>query len=174
MPDWLNSVSQEQSQKAVQPHEVSGVEADEQALETLPASKDTFLESETPQEPTSITPVVTGLTMTSAPTPSRAPIDEVALRVEKIMEEGLGDYYQQLSPTAQIVFKRKGEEAATEISQMVRSLNLKVRRVLRLLRDWLLTIPGVNKFFLEQEAKIKTDRILELVEARKTELSKRP
>jgi len=28
--------------------------------------------------------------------------------------------------------------------------------------DWLKILPGVNKFFLEQEAKIKTDKILAL------------
>jgi len=28
--------------------------------------------------------------------------------------------------------------------------------------NWLKLIPGVNKFFLEQEAKIKTDEVLKL------------
>jgi hypothetical protein len=45
---------------------------------------------------------------------------------------------------------------------MVRGLKIHAKKVVELIRDWLLTIPGVNKFFLEQEAKIKTDRVLEL------------
>jgi hypothetical protein len=35
---------------------------------------------------------------------------------------------------------------------------------LKLIREWLLIIPGVNKYFLEQEAKIKTDKIQQLYE----------
>ena len=45
---------------------------------------------------------------------------------------------------------------------MVRQYKVEVKRVLTMLKDWLTSIPGVNRFFLEQEAKIKTDRILEL------------
>ncbi len=174
MPDWLNKASQKDAQKEVPSHEVSSLEADERALEALPESADTFLESETPQTQAPSTSVVAGLPTASAPTPPPVPTDEVTVRVEKIMEDGLGAYYQNLPPEAKLKFKQTGEAAAVEISQMVRALKIKVRRVLRLLRDWLLTIPGVNKFFLEQEAKIKTDRILEWVEARKTELSERP
>ena len=44
---------------------------------------------------------------------------------------------------------------------MVRAYKVKVRDVVHLIREWLLVIPGVNAFFLEQEAKIKTDRILQ-------------
>ena len=36
------------------------------------------------------------------------------------------------------------------------------RKILKLIRSWLKLIPGVNKFFLEQEAKIKTDKIVDL------------
>ena len=76
--------------------------------------------------------------------------------------------------TAKPLFRKKGEEAAHEISEMVRRLKLEVSKVVRLIRDWLLAIPNVNKFFLEQEAKIKTDRLVDLVEARKEDLSKSP
>jgi hypothetical protein len=61
-----------------------------------------------------------------------------------------------------------------EISKMVRSLQLNVKRALQLIRDWLLTVPKVNKFFLEQEAKIKVDKINLLIEARKEDLLKQP
>jgi hypothetical protein len=56
---------------------------------------------------------------------------------------------------------------------MVRGLQVKMKRALQLVRDWLLCIPGINKFFLEQEAKIKVDRLVDLVEARKESAQKR-
>jgi hypothetical protein len=42
-----------------------------------------------------------------------------------------------------------------------------VKKILALIRDWLKLIPGVNRFFLEQEAKIKTDKILLAAEEKK-------
>ena len=56
---------------------------------------------------------------------------------------------------------------------MVRGFRVKVKRVLELIYEWLKTIPGVNKFFLEQEAKIKTDEIMELEKVLKEEAMKR-
>lgn len=100
--------------------------------------------------------------------------DEVSVHVEKILEEGLGPLYASLPENAKPIFKRKGEEAANQISAMVRSLKLEVSKVVRLIRDWLLIIPKVNKYFLEQEAKIKTDMLIEFVEAKKEDLAKQP
>ena len=142
------------------PQEESGVHADEQAFEQLEQTKETFLEvAEAP-----VSKVTIGTTPASL-SPTRAvEKSEYEIQVEKIMEEGLGALYASLPPEARPKFKQKGEQAASEISVMVRTLSVKVKRVLQLLRDWLLTIPNVNRFFLEQEAKIKTDRIVELVE----------
>ena len=39
---------------------------------------------------------------------------------------------------------------------------IQVKKIFILIISWLKIIPGVNKFFLEQEAKIKADRILDL------------
>jgi hypothetical protein len=36
------------------------------------------------------------------------------------------------------------------------------RVVLDLIRQWLMLIPRVNRYFLEQESKIKTDRMMTL------------
>ena len=35
-------------------------------------------------------------------------------------------------------------------------------KIIDVIKKWLSIIPGINKFFLEQEAKIKTDKIMEL------------
>ncbi len=95
----------------------------------------------------------------TAPLPQK---DEATMQIEGILEEGLGQMYAGLSDDAKKTFRDKGEEVAKEIGEMMKSAKIKTSRVLRLIRDWLLTIPKINKFFMEQEAKIKTDRILEL------------
>jgi len=88
--------------------------------------------------------------------------DEMAIKVEKILEEGLGDAFQRLSPIAKQEFKIKGEKTAAKISELLRSTHVKVKKILKLIIEWLKILPGINRFFLEQEAKIKTDKIIEL------------
>lgn len=88
--------------------------------------------------------------------------DAVMVKIEKIMEEGLNDSYQRLSPVAKQEFKLKGEQAASQIHELLKSTRIKVKKILRLILDWLRMLPGVNHFFLEQEAKIKTDKIIAL------------
>jgi len=157
----------------VLPKEENWLEADEKALESLPESKDTFLEKAEAAEKAPVTKVIEGVPATAAAAPA-VPKDEVTLEVEKIMEQGLGAYYAKLPPQAKEKFKTKGEQTAHELSGMVRNFKVKFKQALAMIRDWLLCIPGINKFFLEQEAKIKVDRIIELVEARKKEASKQP
>lgn len=179
MPDLLQAVTPEVPQTPVeQGRELTDVEADERAYAQLPESKEAFLEQEdrdlvklpeqrlemsVPTKPTA-----------AAPAPVAAPKDEVTIKVEKIMEEGLGELYASLPDKAKPIFREKGEQAATEIAGMVRSFKLNVSRVIRLIRDWLLVVPKVNRFYLEQEAKIKTDELIDLVEARKEDLTKQP
>ena len=109
-------------------------------------------------------------TTVAAPQPAPPlPKDDVTIEVEKILEDDLDSFYATLTPQAKVLFKQKGEMAASEIPTMVRSLKLNLKRALQLIRDWLLTIPGVNKFFLEQEAKIKIDELKQIVEERRKE-----
>jgi len=88
--------------------------------------------------------------------------DEIEVKVEKIMEEGLKEAFEKMSPIAQQEFKIKGEETAQKISQLLKKTHIKVKKIFALLFDWLKMIPGVNYFFLEQEAKIKADKIIAL------------
>ena len=83
-------------------------------------------------------------------------------RVETILEAGLGDVYQKLSPAQQREFKVKGEATTKRITQLMQQTKIPVQKIFILIISWLKIIPGVNKFFLEQEAKIKADRILDL------------
>lgn len=88
--------------------------------------------------------------------------DDVTVKIEKIMEEGVGDAYTRLSPVARQEFKLKGEETARGIRELLKSTHVKVKKIFQLILAWLKLLPGINKFFLEQEAKIKTDRIIAL------------
>jgi len=170
MPDLLSG-AQEQPKQELPRIEESGLAADERTLETSPESKEHFLE----EAPTTEIPKPEATFEQGkpavAPAPPAVAKDDVTIEVEKILEEGLGDVYANLPESAKPKFKEKGERAATEIADMVRSFKVKFRRALELIRDWLLTIPGSNKFFLEQEAKIKVDEVMELVEQRKKDLN---
>jgi len=88
--------------------------------------------------------------------------DPIMIKVEKIMEEGLRESYDKLSPIAKQEFKIKGEETAEKINQLLKKTHIEVKKIFALIFEWLKIIPGVNYFFLEQEAKIKTDKILAL------------
>lgn len=88
--------------------------------------------------------------------------DEVTKEVEHIMEDGLSDAFKELSPTEAQAFKVKGEETAREIRQLLKSTRVRIKKIFELLYEWLKLLPGVNSFFLEQEAKIKADKIMAL------------
>ncbi len=85
-------------------------------------------------------------------------------RVEAILSDHLEEIFIQMNPAEQAAFQKKGEETATAIAKLLQETKVRVKSILDLIRDWLKMIPGVNKFFLEQEAKIKADRIIALHE----------
>ncbi|MBU0660745.1 hypothetical protein KKG22_01030 [Patescibacteria group bacterium] len=101
--------------------------------------------------------------------PTSIPIvrDKLTLEVEHIMEEGLKEAFTSLSPIERQEFKIKGEQTAIQIRQLLKKTHVKVKSIFKLLFEWLKLLPGVNRFFLEQEAKIKTEKILGLHEKHK-------
>ena len=86
----------------------------------------------------------------------------MTLRIEKVMEAGLEDAFKALTPLQKQEFKIKGEQTAWKIRQLLKKTKVKIKEIFKLLLEWLKILPGVNKFFLEQEAKIKADKILSL------------
>ncbi|MFC1687963.1 hypothetical protein ACFL0L_05320 [Patescibacteria group bacterium] len=82
--------------------------------------------------------------------------------IESILSDGIEDIFLELPPEQQIAFQKKGEEVATEVYSLLQQTKVQVNRILFLIKEWLKIIPAVNKFFLEREAKIKTDRLLAL------------
>ncbi len=80
--------------------------------------------------------------------------------IEKVMSENLEDIFFGLDRQQQQIIKAEGEKTATQIEQLLEQGKAVAKKVLQLIRAWLHKIPGVNSFFLEQESKIKTDKIL--------------
>jgi len=82
--------------------------------------------------------------------------------IDDILSAGLHEIFLQMSPAKQKEFKQAGEETVVKIVGLLDRAKVKVDKIIDLIRKWLKIIPGVNKFFLEQEAKIKADRIIKL------------
>ncbi|MFA6106983.1 MAG: hypothetical protein WC745_04940 [Patescibacteria group bacterium] len=82
--------------------------------------------------------------------------------VEKIMEENIEEIFISLPPERQAEFKLAGERTAAEINGLFEKGKATMKKIMDLVKKWLSILPGVNKFFLEQEAKIKADKILEM------------
>jgi hypothetical protein len=148
--------------------DLSSVEADRRAYEQSVEREDAILHAEAGTELEAAQATHAGSAAAQAASISNQPEkDEIIIEVEKILEDGIGPFYASLPDEAKPVFKKRGEQVASQIAEMVRSMNFRVRKAVRLIADWLRTIPGINKFFLEQEAKIKTDMLKRLIEARK-------
>jgi len=85
-------------------------------------------------------------------------------KIEKILESGLEEIYLNLSPANQKRFKIEGEATIKEIDGLLAKTKINLGKIVDLIRKWLILVPGINKFFLEQEAKIKADEIIKLKE----------
>lgn len=96
------------------------------------------------------------------PVPARPAKPEELIKVEKIMEAGLDELYKKMPLDKQRQFRIEGEKTANIIWQMVKTAKIQVKKILELITRWLKIIPGINKFFLEKEVKIKTDQIIAL------------
>ena len=121
-------------------------------------------------QPTEPEETAAAVTITAAPTeskvvpPTKIKKSETLEKIEDIMEEDLGDVYQNMPLDVKEEFKEKGEETAEEIEGMLYHVKIKSQKIFKLLFGWMKIIPGVNKFFLKQEAKIKTDEIMDVKE----------
>jgi len=94
--------------------------------------------------------------------PAVLPIQKspLLLEIESIMEENLREIYQNMPDELKLRFNSEGEKTAGEINNLMQSLKATTKKLIEVLKKWLLIIPGINKFFLEQEAKIKADKIM--------------
>lgn len=90
------------------------------------------------------------------------PKDELTIEIEGVLEEDLGNLFAAMPADEQEKFKQKGEEVLGTIRQMFAKGMVRAKKIIALVVSWLQMIPGVNRFFIEQEAKIKTDKIMAL------------
>jgi len=107
--------------------------------------------------PTSTEEVIKPLKLEKSPT---------LKKIEQILSEDLDEIYASLTDSQKLIFKRKGEETASKIEILIHQVKINFKKILNLIKEWLFIlikmVPGINKFFLIQEAKIKTDKILNL------------
>lgn len=100
---------------------------------------------------------------TSAPAEQPIPDrDEELVMIENILSENIAGLYRQLSAEKQKAFRKRGEEAAWKIKGILKQTRVKAHELLQLIKEWLKMLPGISHYFLEQEAKIKTDKVLQM------------
>ena len=133
--------------------EVSPEVQENSSLEQQPASLDSAIEG-----------LKRGLKKAKKPKNTVVPVvrDDMTLQIETILSDGLEDAFLELTPVQQQEFKIKGEQAAFQIRQLLGATKVRVRKIFRVIVDWLKMLPGVNRYYLIQEAKIKTDQIMSL------------
>lgn len=140
----------------------------EQEVQPDPASREKRGEAVSEKESTvtteqhepASTKVPAGKPAVVAPVEPVSKSEEQAM-IETILSEGLEDLYKQLPPNRQQEFKIKGEETASQIEKLLGSAKVQMNKIIDLIKGWLSMIPGVNKYFLAQESKIKADRLIE-------------
>lgn len=94
--------------------------------------------------------------------PQARPKTEARTKLEGIMTTGLADMYRTMTPQEQAAFRKRSMETATALEEMMTNFKATARKVAKLIHGWLSSIPRVNRFFLEQETKLKTDEIMAL------------
>lgn len=83
-------------------------------------------------------------------------------KIEEILSSGLDEVFLGLPTKKQAEFKEEGEKAVAQINNLLTKTKVSVEKIISIIKKWLSLIPRVNKFFLEQEAKIKADQIVKL------------
>lgn len=88
--------------------------------------------------------------------------EQRAQAIDTILSEGLNEVFMKMDARQQQEFKKRGEETVKKINSLLDKTKVKVGKVIDLIRAWLKLIPGVNRFFVEQETKIKADKIMRI------------
>lgn len=82
--------------------------------------------------------------------------------IESIMSSGMDKIFLEMKAKDKLRFKNEGEKTALKINLILSKAKISADKIIDLIKNWLKLIPGVNRYFLEQEAKIKTDKILNI------------
>jgi len=95
------------------------------------------------------------------------PVDPQLKAIQDILQEDIYELYIKMSPEEQEVFRQEGKRVAVAIKGILNSVKVNVKKIIKLIRNWLRHLPGINKYFIEQESKIKLDKLLDLKELNK-------
>ncbi len=118
------------------------------------------------ETPTTLPPISIPTPVEEKIAPPKIEKSPTLIEIEQILSEDLDEIYQSLTPEQKLIFRKKGEETASKIEVLIQQIKINIKKIFILIRDWLLIlvkmIPGVNKLFLIKEAKIKTDKVLNL------------
>lgn len=82
--------------------------------------------------------------------------------IDTLLSDGLSETFLAMSPDKQKIFKDEGEQTAKKINVLLDATKINLNKIVDLIRRWLSLITGVNRFFLDQEAKIKADKIIKI------------
>lgn len=83
-------------------------------------------------------------------------------KVEQVLAQDMDNIFLSLDVSQQIAFKKRGEETSYQIVKLLSKGTAPLKKIVNLIVAWLRVIPNVNRFYLEQEAKIKADKIMKL------------
>ena len=132
----------------------------EQPVVTKPESKVeqvVVAKPETKVEQVAEVKVVPSTTVSSPVVSSQIKVEK---DIEGILAKGLDNVFLSMDAGTQQEFKKKGEETSQAIVVLLQKAKLKVKKIINLIVSWLKIIPRVNKYYIEQEAKVKTEEIL--------------
>jgi hypothetical protein len=91
---------------------------------------------------------------------------EIGQKIEEILSQDLEIFTEKLSPIEKKKFEIKTEETAGAIEKIINSAKIASQKILNIIKRFLRLLKGVNRFFIEKESKIKTDKILDLAKKR--------
>ncbi|MBT6690752.1 hypothetical protein HOB10_00250 [Candidatus Parcubacteria bacterium] len=83
-------------------------------------------------------------------------------KIEAVLSEDMDKAFLSMDVATQARFKAEGEQTVMNISTLMQQTKVKTRQVLDLILNWLRIIPQVNAHYLEREAKIKAEKIVNL------------
>ena len=113
-----------------------------------------------PEQVTKQVAEVKAVPSTPLPTPVVSSQSKVEKDIEGILAKGLDNTFLSMDTATQQEFKKKGEETSKAIVVILQSAKIKVKKIINLIVSWLRIIPKVNKYYIEQEGKIKAEEII--------------
>lgn len=84
------------------------------------------------------------------------------IQIDACLSEGLNETFLAMTPDKQKLFKEEGEVTVKKINILLDATKVNVSKIVKLIKHWLGLITGINRFFLDQEAKIKADKIVRI------------